>query len=421
VAGAAAPAEPAASEAPTGIALLAALAAYAGFLDSVNASAARVLAEDFALDDAGVARLFGWIGLAASLAFALSLAADRIGRRRVILGCLGLAPLGAFVSAVAAAPAVFLAAQWLVQGAKGALMNALPVVVTENTVTAARARSQAVLGILGTVGNGTALVAVSVALSLGGTWRWAWALAALPLLALPFVWRRLPETERFTALVQSGSERGRLRELLAPRHRGRLFGVVGVQALLQFGFVAAMGWMIYHPTRHRGVSQTIVTTYVVIGGILGLGGVVLAARLADRWGRRPTFALFAVLFVAATLPYYGLPTDLGPALLPALGLSFATMSACGSGATLAFRTATTELFPTRLRASVLGVNSIAVALSLAGSNFAASVLAARMGGIGPAVSVLVCVYLLAALAFWLFLPETRGHELEEDEETPVVS
>lgn len=391
-------------------ALLPALAGYAGYLDSVNASAARAIGAEFGLGDAALASLFGWAGFASVGAFFLSRLADRAGRRRVILLCVALAPPAALAGALAPGAFAFLLAMLVVGAAKGTLANTLPVVVTETAPASLRARRQALLGVVGIVGNGAALVAVTLVLEAGTSWRWAWALAALPILAWPFVARTLPETPRFAG---AGADRNAsLRELVRPPLRRLTFGTVAVQALLQIGFVAAMGWMIYHPTQHRGLSQAVVTTYVVAGGVLGLAGVVLAGRLADRIGRRATFCAFAVLLVAATLAYYGLPASLGSALVPSLALAYAVMSASAAGAGVVFRTAVTELFPTRLRASVLGVHSLALALSLAASNLAAGALAGRLGGIGPAVSVLVGSWLVAALVYALVLPETRGRALD---------
>ena len=88
------------------------------------------------------------------------------------------------------------------------------------------------------------------------------------------------------------------------------------------------------------------------------------------------------------------------------------MALASSAGLVPLRAVATELFPTRLRGAMSGAMALAAAAALVGANFCVALLAALLGGIAPAASVAATAMLPAALVFLVFLPETRGMELE---------
>ncbi len=81
-------------------------------------------------------------------------------------------------------------------------------------------------------------------------------------------------------------------------------------------------------------------------------------------------------------------------------------------AAVALRASQTELFPTRLRGTLLGWLAMAMAAAAIGAQFAAGGLALWLGGLAPAVSVLGLLMLPAAVVFLALVPETSGLGLE---------
>jgi MFS transporter, putative metabolite:H+ symporter len=79
-----------------------------------------------------------------------------------------------------------------------------------------------------------------------------------------------------------------------------------------------------------------------------LAGYFLAAYLVERWGRRPTLALYLCLSGLFTL-LFGLAARLGWILAAAICMSFFTLGAWG-----ALYAYTPELYPTEIRGTGMG-------------------------------------------------------------------
>lgn len=392
--------------------VLAALMAYWGFLDAANGAAAPFLAAEFGLDDGGIVRAFGWTSIGALGTYGLARAADRIGRRRILLATLlALAP---FALATALAPGLwsFVAVQVGVQALKGVLLTVVPVMVAEVLPTASRARGQGLIGLTGALGSGLALIVVASGEDLPGTWRWAWGLAALGIIALPFARRTLPESVHFERAEAAGeTQRARARDLLGSRFRRRTFGVLAVAILFAFALSVTQSWLIYHPVRHLGVAPMLATFAVIGGGAFGLAGFALGSRLSERWGRRPTFGTATALYLVATFAFYRVPADFPPSPALALGAAFAGMSLLSSAASVPLRATLTELLPTALRATLSGWVAVAMAAAVVVGYFVTASLAEALGDLATAVIWLSLAMLSAGLVFVVVLPETRGREL----------
>ncbi len=397
----------------TVLAMLGVLMGYWGYLDAINTAAAPHLASEFALGDSTLAVVFGWTSIGALASLPIARAADRRGRRRVLLAMLALLPALSAASAMAPSLEVFVAAQMGVQALKGVLYTLTPVMVTECLPTARRARGQAVVGAAGTVGSGLALGLLAAFAGLPGSWRWGWGVAALVILALPLARSGLRESSRFEKAAAAGdTERSSAGELFAPPLRARTVGTLAVGGLYPFATTGAQLWIIYHPVRNLGVEPWVATVVVIAGGALAMVGYALGGRLCESWGRRGTFAVASCGFVAATFAFYRVPAEASPHPGWWLGLCFGGMACAAAAALVPMRAAATELFPTRLRGAISGGLAVAVAAALVIVNFQVALLAAWLGGIAVAAPVTSMALLLAAAVFVLVLPETRGVEIE---------
>ena len=84
----------------------------------------------------------------------------------------------------------------------------------------------------------------------------------------------------------------------------------------------------------------------------------------------------------------------------------------GNAALVAFRALTSELFPTRLRGTAGGLLAVGGAVGWLFAMLLTSALAVPLGGLAPAVALLVATALPTAAMLLLRLPETAGLDLD---------
>jgi predicted MFS family arabinose efflux permease len=388
---------------------------FAAYLQTVPGIIAPFVAREFGLSAAGIAGLMGFVALGALGAFGLTRLADRAGRRRVLLGCLAAFPFIAAGSALAPGLRLYVALQVVLAALFVTLLATTMVMITEELPDDARASGQAHYGLLFSLGGAPVLLLAPLLAEPVGGWRWLWALPALALLALPWVRSSLPETRRFAHAAASGRVAAtRARDLFHGAYRRRALGLLAAWTLRPIGVTAVLTYLYYHAVTNLSLSPAYVTLILVVGGAAGLGGIPLGARLANRWGRRPTLAAFSTLCVAAGLAWYWLPAGLFGSPVIALGLCFAVNQISFNAYNVAERCLDTELFPTTLRATYAGSTRLAQAIATVAANFGVSALASSLGGLVPAITLVSVATALPALAIFLAVaPETAGQKLEE--------
>jgi len=391
--------------------LLAILMGIAGYAQTVNGVAAPFLAQSFALDDAGIARAMGFVSFNAFLVLVLARQTDRLGRRRLLLACAGGLALASLGSAAAPSLAPYVATQIAVQAFANAIIMIATVMVAEELPLARRATGQGWGGVAGNLGGGVALGLVPALVAATGGWRAAWLVVAIVLPLLPWLRRALPETERWRAAAARGeTSRARVGEVLAAPYRGRAFGLLGFVLLGGVAGVATASWSYYHLVKTLGIGAGAASLVLFAGGGLGLLGFRLGGRFSDRVGRRATLLAGALGSNALMVAFYLLP---GGAASLWLYVALFALASIGANASLtAARSTATELFPTRLRSTVHGWGTVAAALAAVIANFATASLAARLGGMPPAIALLSLAIVPALALFWRFVPETAGLELE---------
>jgi predicted MFS family arabinose efflux permease len=289
------------------------------------------------------------------------------------------------------------------------------VVITEELPDGARAEGQAWYGLLFSLGGAPVVLLAPLLAEPAQRWRWIWVLPAFALLLLPWVRRSLPETQRFERAASSGLVAAtRSRDLFRGAYRRRAIGLLVAWSLRPIGVTAVLTYLTYHAVGNLGLAPGIASLILMTGGGAGLGGIALGARLANRWGRRPTLATFSTLCVAAGIAYYWMPRELLGVPGLALGLCFAVNQVAFNAYNVAERCLDTELFPTTLRATYAGATRLAQAIATVLANFGVSFFASQMGGIVPAITLVSLVTAIPALMVFLATaPETAGRELEE--------
>jgi MFS family permease len=397
------------------MALLYGLTFYAFYVMALGGIAAPFLALEFGFDDAAITRIAGWISLGAFGTALFTRYADRVGRRRVlVLSFAALAPFCA-VTALATNVPSYVIPQIAVNALLGTLATALAVAVAEQAPDERRPHAQSLFGVFASFGGALALAVSTAVPSLPVGWRAFWIVAALPIVAIPFVRARLIETARFDAARDSGRVAAtRARDLFEGAYRRRAFGLLAIALLKPVSLNAVGTWPFYHMVKTLGLAPGWASLVYVIGGGIGLLGNPIGARLTDRWGRRPTSLVATAVTVVAGAAFFFVPPAASVAkLLPALTALMAVNQLATSVFSVADRCIDAELFPTALRATYLGVARLMMAASGVLSMFALSALTAPLGGLPTAIAAVSAVTLVPALLIFLaVVPETRGLTLE---------
>ena len=359
-------------------------------------------------DQAGLSGTDLGIGLAimrlASLgALPITGLADDFGRRRMLLITVGA---GLALTVLAAASpsywwfvAIFACGRPLLSASNGLAQ----VIAAEQTASADRAKAVALIA----AGYGTGAGVIAIVHSLASHaigFRGVFILALIPLALLPLVGRWVQEPDRFTVAAASGHPIPVLDAVARPfRRRLLVVAVLAFAISVITGPANSFGFLFAQNILHlRGI----VTAGMVVGsGIAGLAGLLTGRWLADRVGRRLTGALAMVaVALLATLTYSG--------SAPALVFGYIAAVFAASVFAPAAGALVNELFPTSVRASVVGWSTASGVLgAVAGLViFGAVANAEHQFGVAGVVTFLPAALVMGL--FWL-LPETRGREPED--------
>ena len=348
------------------------------------------------------------IRLAALGSLPLSGLADRLGRRRVLLGCTAL---GLAISALASlSPSYwwFVALFALGRPLLSATNAVSGVIAAEETRSSDRAKAIALV----TAGWGAGTGAIAVVRGVAGdalSWRGLFILLVIPLAVMPLLSRWLVESDRFQRAQRSASGAaappGRFLRRPAAALRPRLWLLTVLTAMLGFVTGPANALLFVYSESVLGLPRSATAAMVAAAGILGLCGLLAGRWAADRLGRRYTAGTTqAVIALAAILTYSGSAAAAITGYL--LAIFAASMFAPAAGALAA------ELFPTSVRATVAGWMSVGGVLGAVSGLVAFGLLVTALNRFWLA-AVLVALPVVTLCPLYARLPETRGMELKE--------
>ena len=355
------------------------------------------------------------IRLASLGALPLSSLADRLGRRRTLLGVvaggLGLTALAAFAPTYWWWVAIFAAGRPLLSATNGLA----GLIAAEETRTSDRAKAVALIA--AGYGLGAGLISFTrSALGPGFGFRGLFLLTLIPLLALPFLARVLREPVRFERLrTEAAGGRARTRTpvlgALAADVRGRLLLFALLYLAISFVTGPANTFLFLYTESVLGMSSTVTAVMVALAGPVGLAGLLLGRLLADRVGRRGTAGVTqALVALACVVTYSGSP--------PAAIAGYLLAILAGSTYAPATGAQAAELFPTSVRGSVAGWLTAAGVLGAVAGLVVFGLLADALGGFRQAAIVVAVPVVLTSALFWL-LPETKDVDLEQADEGAV--
>jgi MFS family permease len=263
------------------------------------------------------------------------------------------------------------------------------------------------------------LAALANLLLKGYGWRALFMVGILPALVamLVRIWVKEPEKWVQARAEEEASGAGRhvhLLELFDPQlRRATLVGSV-LAFVAVFGLWGAANWtptLIATLPDMQGLSRAElaqkVSYAIMIFNLGALPGYLGFGLLADRFGRRPIFALMcAGSLVMVPVTFFAPHAYLHVlVLLPILGFF-------SSGIFSGFPIYLPELFPTRLRATGAGFCFNAGRILASIGPFMTGSLVATLGSFGHAASMVALIYLVG-LAVLPFAPETKGQPLPD--------
>ncbi len=244
-------------------------------------------------------------------------------------------------------------------------------------------------------------------------WRWVFVISSFPALIVALAqWRFLPESDVWQ---RSGKRSFLSREdLLALTTHARIIGLLFCWILLSSeAFWFTYSWMPGYLQIQRGLSARETGRLMIdmqCGAVLGYA---IFGILADRFGRRPMFSLFAIAMAIGLLP----ATLLWDAASRVSGLIVAAVVVAGFGTGIWSGAAPfiSELLPTRVRNTAMGL-----LLNLTrGFQFFTPLAITWLGryfGLGAALSLGALFSLAGSAMIWM-LPETRGRSITELDES----
>ncbi|SDC89397.1 MFS transporter [Paraburkholderia lycopersici] len=333
---------------------------------------------------------------------------DRLGRRKTML--LGVALYSVATTASALTPTwqwlalarfltgVGIGAEW------GVGTSLLQEVWPEKWRTRGAGLLQAGFSVGGLLVSGLWILVGS---TLGMSWRWMYLFGAVPLVIVVAVYRRIPESTRWT---KARHEVNPLALFAQPQVRRHLVGALAVSISITGGWWAVTSFL---PTFVASLAHTpreAASLAGWAGALYNFGeivGCIAMGFLAEAWGRRPTTIVY-LLGSLVIVPFVF--AGLGSAQAVTIAQLVSGFFTGGLYSWYAIHTP--ELFPTRIRATAISVVfSGARYLAMAGA-IAAGTLAAALGGFGKVALWFAPIYLLGVVAVW-FLPETRGKGLPD--------
>jgi MFS family permease len=391
------------------IAAIVVLLVYQGYSLSIVGVAAPWIAKSFALSQERLAELFAWMSTSAVGALVLARLADRIGRRRIILSSLILAPVCAAGSALVRDAATFAFLQLLIAALLGGSVSSGIVLLAEDLAVERRARGQAFAAGASAVGGVLGYLVIPFLLKWGYSWRWLLAPSVAGIVLIIPLLRMLPPDAHLVRLTSTESAvRSRFYDIFHPLYRRRALALMASAALDTIAGTAVNGWLYFYAVSIVGLSPQRASSLVVTGMVLGMLGFPVGAWSSDRFGRVPTVMYVGgIAWIGAFAFYWGPPAGLAWPLAWLFG-AYCWFKLASGVMTVGANSAATELFPAGLRTTMIGWQAITAAAFSMLAQVMIAALIAPLGGLENVIRYFALLGIPSAAIFGMFVDETRG-------------
>lgn len=333
--------------------------------------------------------------------------ADKFGRRRMLSMSILTYSLFTFACGFSTSITMLATLRFFLGLGMGGEWNVGATLVAETWPSSWRGRALGIVQSSWAIGYALAALVAGLVLA-HASWRWVFFVGVLPALVTLWIQHDVPEPEMWERQKVSTGHAA-----LAPLWRKatpRLIALLGMNTGGMFAWWGLFTWLpayLMLPVSQGGRGFALVgsTEFLIILNLAGmLPGYLLFGVFADRIGRKRTLIAY-LLIAAALVPWFEAARTPGLILLSASLVAF-----FGTGFFTGSSVMGSELFPTPIRATALGV-SYNVARGL--SAFA-PLLIGRLGqthGLSWAFGLCAVAFAFAALCGFA-VPETRGWELE---------
>jgi len=333
--------------------------------------------------------------------------ADRLGRRRMLSLSILTYSLFTFACGFSTSITMLACFRFLLGLGMGGEWNAGATLVAETWPSYWRGRALAIVQSSWAIGYALAALVANFVLA-RATWRWVFFVGVFPALITFWIQKGVPEPEiwqRSQAAPASAEEKRLLWRAAMPN----LLGLLLMNVFGMFAWWGLFTWMPAYlalPASRGGrdFGMMDLTSFLVILNVCGMfPGYLLFGAISDKFGRKRAVILYLVL-AALAVPPFALARQPGLILLTASITAF-----FGTGFFVGSALLGSELFPTAIRATALGL-SYNTARGI--SSLAPFVIGAigEKHGLGWGFASCGIAFALAALAA-ARVPETQGREL----------
>ena len=366
-----------------------------------------IIQKEFMISTEAIGLAVSAIAVGTIVAFFVIQQGDRFGRRPLLIFTVLGYTIATGLTAISQGIVTFVIFQFIGRVFLVAEWGIATVIVAEELPAKHRgwgiALVQAAAGIGGIVGG--VLFPLVESSSLG--WRAMYLVGLIPLVIVMVLRGGMKETRRFEEAKASGQQKTSFKAALAPEYRRNLILIALLWIFMYLSYTPVLTFWTKFAVDERGWDVGAVSTAVAVSYGLGLSGFLVAGKLMDVWGRRPTSILFFLLGAASTVWGFQAPSEqMGIALVFVTFFNTAYLTICS--------TYMAELFPTHIRASAAAwTNNTVGRVGMVLAPVIVTQLARPLNGVGNAVSLMAIPAVLAAALIFFFLPETRQKELEE--------
>lgn len=366
--------------------------------------------------NASLSNTIAIIQLGALPAFLLMLAADRIGRRRLLIITIVGYTLLTGATALVTSVTMFVVVQFFSRMFVTAEMLLSVVVIAEEFPPDARGRGVGALAAMAATGFGLAALFFAFVDVMPFGWRMLYIIGFFPLVILASLRRNLPETAQFqkqqASRAQSGDENeepfmANLKPIIdMVRAYPSRFWAISITVFI-YTFAADVAFF-YDPTylqEAHGWQPWHITILTMAGGFLALFGNALAGNVGDLLGRKRATILFLVSMPIWISIFYNASGWLLPVVW--VVMLFGMM-----GINVSVDTLSSELFPTSYRSTAAGARALVAAGGAALSQLVHGIIFGFVGSQWVAVSIM-SVFIFMTPFIVARLPETSGLTLDE--------